>query len=334
MNVDVGIGNNRLPEGPLAQMGPGLTNSRLSSVVSSDSSDTHHENEEYAEELWDELDVLLQAQEEDFVEQYEATPTGMLFDTPATPIVKKRSVPTSPPLSFQRQSAVPNLVSGRSLSPSLCPLSPTQPIVTDLKGNCKSHTSPPHLHVPLPSRGASVAGQSARTKPARESPSRRFFASPDQIEALGVPRSWLHGQVISTLGDVFCHISRSKPRHERYDVLPTNMFDLWNLSKEGHIPSQTCLSFHFKQAVSPLECRAWLIPVLFEHHWYLFVFDWIDCAIRIHDSLATNRNPPQPLIKFGTALLNLIAEDFEFTDQNWDVFPEEVSNFHCSLTRF
>jgi hypothetical protein len=87
------------------------------SVASSDSSDSHYDNEDYAGELWDELDVLLRAQEDDFIEQYETAPTGVLFDAPATPIVKGPSTPTSPTLSFQHQSAVPSLVSGPSLSP-------------------------------------------------------------------------------------------------------------------------------------------------------------------------------------------------------------------------
>ena len=105
MNVYVGIGTNRFPEGLWAQMEPV---SRPPSVVSSDSSDSHHDNEDYTGELWDELDVLLQVQEDDFVEQDETTPTGMLFDTPATPVVKRPSTPTSPTLSFRPHSAVPS----------------------------------------------------------------------------------------------------------------------------------------------------------------------------------------------------------------------------------
>jgi hypothetical protein len=123
-------------------------------------------------------------------------------------IVKRPSTPTSPTLSFQHLSVIPSLVSGPSLSPSvsplkppLCPLSPMRPIITDLKGDCQPCVSPPHPHVPLPSQGASVVGQSARTMPARESPSWQFFASPDQIDALGMPRSWIHGQVITTLSN-------------------------------------------------------------------------------------------------------------------------------------
>ena len=337
MNIDVCIGKNRLPESPRAQMEPALTDSRPPSVISSDSSDSNYDNEDYAGELWDELDVLLRAQEDDFVEQEEAVPTGGLFDTPDKLIVKGPSVPTTPIPSFQRQSAVSRLVSGPSLSPSpsalppkplLRPLSPMRPIVADLKGEHQPHVPPSR---PLPSQGASVTGQSARTELARESPSRRFFACTDQIDALGTPKTWLHGQVISTLGDTFCHPSHSKPRHARYEMLPTDLFELWSSSLEGHIASRTSLSFHFKQAASPLNCRAWLIPVLHRHHWYLLTFDWVDCAIRICDSLAI---PNPDLVEFGIALLKVIAEEFQFEDQEWDVVPEQVSSFHLNQIIF
>jgi hypothetical protein len=341
MNINAGIGENRLLEGLPAQVEPGMTDSRPPSVVSSG---TDYDNEDYAGELWDELEVVLRAQEDDFVEQDEAAPTGApgsLFDTPAIPVVRRPSTLTSPTLSFQHQSVIPSLVSGPSRSPSVSPLkppprplSPMRPIVTDLKGDCQPRVSPPHLYVPLPSQGASVTGQSARTMPARESPSRRFFASPDQIDALGTPRSWIHGQVIATLGDTFCYPSRSGPRHGQYEILPTDLFDLWNSYMGGHSASWASLSFHFKQAASPFKCRAWLIPVLLEDHWYLLAFDWIDRELHIYDSLATSKTPKQSLVKFGGALLNLIAEDFELEDCDWNVVPEQVGCFHCSLTRF
>jgi hypothetical protein len=341
MNINAGIGENRLLEGLPAQVEPGMTDSRPPSVVSSG---TDYDNEDYAGELWDELEVVLRAQEDDFVEQDEAAPTGApgsLFDTPAIPVVRRPSTLTSPTLSFQHQSVIPSLVSGPSRSPSVSPLkppprplSPMRPIVTDLKGDCQPRVSPPHLYVPLPSQGAIVAGQSARTMPARESPSRRFFASPDQIDALGTPRSWIHGQVIATLGDTFCYPSRSGPRHGQYEILPTDLFDLWNSYMGGHSASRASLSFHFKQAASPFKCRAWLIPVLLEDHWYLLAFDWIDRELHIYDSLATSKTPKQSLVKFGGALLNLIAEDFELEDCDWNVVPEQVGCFHCSLTRF
>jgi hypothetical protein len=338
MNVDVGVGKNRLEENLLAQMEPSFKDSRPLSVASSDS---HDDNEDYAGELWDEIEVLLRVQENDFVEQYETVLTGTLFDAPATPIVKGPSTPTSLALSFQRHSAVPRLISGplQSLSisplkPPPCLLLPVGSIITDLKGGYQPHVSPPHPHLLLPPKGASVAGQSAKTRLARESPSSWFFASPDQIDTLGSPRTWIHSQVISTLGDTFCHTSHSKPRHECYKVLPTNLFDLWDSFMKGHIGSRTCLSFHFKQAMSLSECHAWLIPVLLENHWYLLVFDWEDHDMHFYDSLATDKIPHLHLVKFGDTLLRLIAEDFEFKDQDWDIVPEQVSSFHPSLTRF
>ena len=169
MNINTGIGGNPLPEGQLAQMEPSLTDSRPPSVVSSS---THSYNRDYAGELWDELDVLLQAQANDLIEQDEASPTdvpGSLFDTPAAPIVKRPSMPTSPTLACKHQSGIPSLVSGPSLSPSVS-LPPMQPIIPELKGECPSHVSPPYPHVLLPSQGASIVGQSAKPSPVRESP--------------------------------------------------------------------------------------------------------------------------------------------------------------------
>ena len=183
MNINVDIGEERLPDGLRAQVGPRLTDSRPLSVASSDDGAEASE-----EEIWDEVDILY-AQDDESVEQDESVMlVGTQIETLATP-----------------------------------PLSP--------------NVSPPRTHVLLPSEGAGGDGQSARTNPARESPSHRFFASPDQIDALRIPRSWVHGQVISTLGDTFCYPSRSKPRHEQYDVLPTNLFDLWKSCVGGHAKS-------------------------------------------------------------------------------------------------
>ena len=299
MNLSVDVGEDRLPGGLPVQAEPRLMDSRPMSSSSSD-----NENEDYAEALWDELDAALQAQEDDFFAQDEPTLQGMpgpLFDTPATP---------------------PR------------PLSPMGPIIPGQKGEYQPHISPPRPHVLLHPQGASVAGQSATTSPARESPSLRFFASPDQIDDLGMPTTWLHGQVISTLGDTFCYTSRSKPRNEKYDILPTNLFDLWKSYVGGHIASRTCLSRHFKEAASPFECRAWLVPVLLKQHWYLLAFDWIDSALHIYDSLARSKNPHPSLVEFGGALLHLITEDFAMEDCDWNVVSEQASGFHRRLTKF
>jgi hypothetical protein len=102
----------------------------------------------------------------------------------------------------------------------------------------------------------------------------------------------------------------------------------------GHSVSRTTLSIHFKQAASPLECGAWLIPVLLESHWYLLELDWIDNDLRIYDSLATSKIPHPSLVRFGGALVDLITEDLKLEDNDWDTVPEQVSGFHCGLTRF
>ena len=335
MNIDFGIGSDQLPEDLLAQMEPGLTDNRPPSVAPSESSESDYESEGYAGDAWEELDNILQAQEDGFIEQDETAPTDVLFDAPATPIVKESSMPTTPTFSFERQYTIPSLVSNALLSPSVPPLklpsrplSPMRTVITSMKGEYQPHVSPPHSHVRLPSQaGSSAADRSVTTQLARESPSGRFFASPDQIDALAMPRSWIHGQVISTLGDAFCYTSRSKPRHERYEILPTNLLDLWDSFTKGHIPSRACLSSHFKQAISPLHCRAWLIPVLLEHHWYLLTFDWVEHAIRVCNSLATNEILHPRLKEFSESLLYFIVEDFDLEDQDWGVFPEDVSSF-------
>ena len=340
MNLDICIGKDRLPEDPPTQTEPGLTEGRCRSPAPSNLSDEGYDDAEYAVEIWDVLSNVLQAQEDDFIEQDEAAPMGVLFDAPATPIVKEYGTTMSPTLSFKRRSTFPSLVSAHSPSPSLSPLKsplrplfPTRTVVTGPKNECQPHVLPPHLHGLFPSQGASLAGPSARTETARESPSRRFFASPDQIDALGTPRSWLHGQVISTLGDTFCHTSRSKPMHKRYETLPTDLFDLWDSFTKGHSASRTSLTFHFKQATTPLDCRAWLVPVLLEHHWYLLTFDWVDCFIRISDSLATNQIPHPRLAEFGNSLVKLISNDLNLAEQELVLIPELVSGFYYGLNK-
>ena len=331
MNPDTGIGENRLPEGLIAQMEACPMDSRAPSEALRDDDEDSDK-----EDLWAAVDGLIEEQENDFFAQDEAAllgAPGPLLDTPATPVVKRSSTQMNPTLSFPRQSVVPSLVSVPSLSPSVSPLkpyprplSPMRRIIPDLKVEYQLHVSLPRPHVLLPSRGASLAGQSARANPARES-SYRFFASPDQIDALRRPMTWIHGQVISTLGETFCLASRSKPRHEHYDILPTDLFELWTSFIGGHILSRTCLSSHFQQAASPLKCRSWLVPVLLEHHWYLLEFDWIDSDLRIYDSLSMSKTLHPRLVEFGNALLDYIADDFVLRSYEWNVVPEQVSNF-------
>ena len=244
MSTDEGTQGNRLPGGPLAPMEPGVTNSSSTSEASSDS-------EGPEQEMWNELADTLEAQEGKFVEQDELAQQdapGPLFDTAATSVVQRSSASMGSILPFGRQFVDPSLASGPTLSPSvsplkprLRPLSPMRPIIPDPKIEHQTRVFPSSPHVLLPSQRATVAGQSARTNPARESPSHRFFASPDQIDALGMPKSWVHSQVISTLGDTFCYASRSKPMDEHYDILPTDLFEMWNSYLGGHKESRTYL---------------------------------------------------------------------------------------------
>jgi len=339
MDINIRIGENRIPEGMLAQVESGLTDSRLPSVASSGG---HNDNDDYAGEAWVELDNHFQGEDKNFIEQDELDLTGepgLLLDTPATPAAERPSTPMSPTVSFRCQPVVPSLVSGSPLSPTVSPLKPPKsplrplstmrPIIPGLKGEDHPHISPPCPHVPLPSQGASASNESASTRLARASPSGRFFACPDLVHDLGLPRKWVPGQVISTLGDAFCHLLRSKPRNERYEVLYTDLFGLWGSSKP-----RSSISFYFKQIVSPFKCRAWLIPMLLEHHWYLLAFDWIDLAIHIYDSLAMSKIPDQCLVKFGHRLAKLIEEYFGLESHDWNVIPEKVSGCHLGLARF
>jgi hypothetical protein len=73
------------------------------------SSGTDYNNEDYAGELWDELEVVLQVQEGDFIEQDETILTrapGPLFDTPATPVVcdKTSTLVFLPYFPYQKHS--------------------------------------------------------------------------------------------------------------------------------------------------------------------------------------------------------------------------------------
>src|SRR5258707_2615990 len=198
MNINAVIDENQHPMCLLAQMEPGVLDSGHLSVASSDNDD-----EDY-KELWDELDSMFQAHKYNFIEQDEtallAVP-GPLFNTLATPVVKRTTTPMSPAFLFQCQPTVPSPISSPLLSPSVSPLKrhlrplpPMWPDIPDLKNRYHLHVSPPHSHVLLPSQGISVATQSARTSLARELPSHRFYASPDQIDAFVVPETWLHGQ--------------------------------------------------------------------------------------------------------------------------------------------
>jgi hypothetical protein len=74
-----------------------------------------------------------------------------------------------------------------------------------------------------------------------------------------------------------------------------------------------------------MECHAWLVPVLLNDHWYLLALDWVDCLVRVYDSLAPrNEPPPSQLVEFGIALVTYTHEDFELEHGKWFIIPEQV----------
>ena len=146
----------------------------------------------------------------------------------------------------QDEAALPDTPGPLIDTPATPSLSAIHPIIPYLKGEYQPHVSP--QHVLSPSEGALVDGQSARTNPARKSPSHWFFASPDQIDALGMSRTWVHEQVISKLGDTFCHPSRLKPRHGHYDILLAYLFEMWNSGSQTRLRTCTPTTSNRQQA--------------------------------------------------------------------------------------
>jgi len=69
------------------------------------------------------------------------------------------------------------------------------------------------------------------------------------------------------------------------------------------------------------------VPVLFEHHWYLLAFDWVDCQIRIYDSFSVGGPSLLPLIQFGQAFVSIVSEYYSFKDLDWTFLPEQVCDF-------
>jgi hypothetical protein len=172
-------------------------------------------------------------------------------------------------------------------------------------------------------------GGSASANVARTSPTGRFFACSDQIDALLDRGAWVHGAVINTLGDFFCYSSYSKPREKCFEILSTNLFHWWETGAQAcQIDHSAC----FKGVASPLECHAWLVPILFKHHWYLLVVDWIDHKLWIHDSLVTlGIGPPSRLVEYGAVLMGYVNEDFGVACQGWPVIPDQVRHLRCIL---
>jgi hypothetical protein len=308
----------------------------MTSRSSSPASTSSQHDEDYADEVWEELDATFRTQEANFmaeeyiVEDIPLDRLGLMSDTLGTPTTQ-----TPTPLPHRLRLAVPDL---RSESPSpssivpsssrqlLHPLSPVRLPDPDLQSEYCA--SPSCSQAALPSKRAQVDGNSAGIEIARASPTSRFFACEDQIKALIDREAWVHGAVINTLGDFFCYSSRSQRRARRYEILPTWLFDLWGNSTKDQTAAQDCRRSHsacFKEVASPVECHAWLVPALLNDHWYLLALDWIDCRVRIYDSLARrNVPPPSQLAKFGTALVAYAHEDFDLGDQKWVIIPEQV----------
>ena len=315
-----------------SENGPRTT--RSSSPASNDSQDDDH----YGEEVWEVLDVAFRTQEADFmVEEYidKVVPLNGLEFTSDTLGIPRTQSPTPLILPHQRQPARPDFGS-ESPSPSipsssrpLVSLSPIRPPAPDVQS--EHPASPSCSQANLPPKRAHVDNSSTAVEITRASPTGRFLACEDQIRDLINRGAWVHGAVINTLGDLFCYGSRSQCRARRYEILPSWLFEWWNNSSKDHTAAQDCRRAHsdsFKKATSPVECRAWLVPVLFESHWYLLSLDWMDHRVRIYDSLAThNEPPPSQLEDFGIDMVKYAVQDFDLGDQSWGIIAEQV----CSL---
>ena len=144
-----------------------------------------------------------------------ASPYGILENSLAAGPAVIRQVSQGSDLVEQDEAALPGTPGPSIDTPATPPSSPMRPIIPDLKGQYQPHVSLPCPYVLSPSEGAGVDGQSARTNPARVLPSHWFFASPDQIDALGMLRTWIHSQVCYLLGCV----SRSSAFPERQSDL-------------------------------------------------------------------------------------------------------------------
>jgi hypothetical protein len=84
---------------------------------------------------------------------------------------------------------------------------------------------------------------------------------------------------------------------------------------------------HFIESTNPSHCCAWLIPILFNCHWYFLVLDWVGTKLYIYDSLAKSGPSQEPLLHFGSALVALATEEFHLNEQTWSIEFEKV----CSI---
>ena len=255
---------------------------------------------------------------------------GFISDTLG---ISNIQTPTPIILPHQGQPAVPDFRSDSpsrpipsSSRPLVYPLSPIRPSKPVLQSEYSA--SPSCSQATLPSKRAQA---DTADEIASASPTGRFLACEDHVGALIDREAWIHGAVINTLGDFFCYGSRSQCRARRYEILPSWLFIWWNNSTKDQTAAQDSRHGHsasFKEVASPVECRAWLVPAHLNNHWYLLALDWIDCQVRIYDSLATcNKPPPSQLARFGTALVTYANQDFDLGHQEWVIIPEQV----CSL---
>ena len=293
-------------------------------------------DDNYDEELWEQLDAAFRTQEANFmIEEYidNVVPLNGLDFTSDTLGIPKAQSPTALNLPPQGQLAGPDFGS-ESPSPSIpsssrplvYPLLPVRPPELDFQSEHPASPSCPQAD--LPSQCVQVDNSSTAVEITRTSPTGRFIACGDQIRDLINRGAWVHGAVINTLGDLFCYGSRSQCRAWRYEILPSWLFECWNNSTKDQTAAQDCRRAHsdsFKKVASPVECRAWLVPVLLESHWYLLSLDWMDHRVRIYDSLATrNEPPPSQLEDFGIDLVKYADQDFDLGDQSWGIIAEQV----------
>ena len=342
MDIKIGIQSDLLSNQPPIH---GPLESRPPSSVSSDSLD----EEDVAGAVWDELDAVLRAQEEVILQTEGATlmgdeyidedaqfdASGIRRDTPSTPTFRRVNTVTIPNITRSSRPLIscPSPDSGSHRPTPSRPPSPLRPPISgvEYEHQPRPPASQPYLTVPVQEprvgpesdRGFQEGGR------ARVSPTGRFSACPDQISALKNPSTWVHGRVIATLGDTFCHNAHAEIRERRYDTLPCDLFLFWEEYQKRNTSVQdfwlTCSDL--KRAVSPHECRVWLVPVLLDSHWHLLVFDWIDSELRVFDSFATN--PPNlRLIAFGESLQGFAVESFNLCRQEWRVVPEQVRSHH------
>jgi hypothetical protein len=150
------------------------------------------------------------------------------------------------------------------------------------------------------------------------------------VEELNNPTSWLHGQVVGALGDKYCYDTWSKSRDQVYEIIATETMELWTIVEKKNQYSNSArkaLTSLLQAAKSPLECRAWLVPVLEGFHWYLLVLDWFTCTIGICDSYGFRKGPDSHLSRLGRALVMYAQQDLVLDiSDTWSTVSEQVGH--------